>query len=130
MIVYIPAPSAQPLSEALWRLTDINPTRGTTCLFSSIEDVSSNLWLEVNTETTIPVHHEAELDGIANILQPFIDAGQLPADTNAQLAAYIETNRGGRINVYDAFPQFFKNQAKTYNEMIALGLFRKMTIMG
>jgi hypothetical protein len=51
-----------------------------------------------------------------------IDAGHLPADTNAQLAALVESKRGGRLLVYDAFPQLFKNMSKTREEMIAAGL--------
>jgi hypothetical protein len=46
----------------------------------------------------------------------------LPADTNTQLAALIESKRGHRLVVYDAFPQPFKDISKTLEQMIAAGL--------
>jgi hypothetical protein len=55
-------------------------------------------------------------------LQPWIDAGHLPADTNTNLAALVESLRGQRLVVYDAFPQLFKDMSKTYAEMITAGL--------
>ena len=86
-------------------------------------DTANAKWIEIDPARTVYVHPAAVLNDIADILQPFIDAGEIPADTNTQLEAYIETNRGGRIGVYAAFPQFFKDQAKTYTEMVAAGLF-------
>ena len=59
---------------------------------------------------------------IAVILQPWVDTGHLPADTNAQLAALIESKRGQQLVVYDAFPQLFKDMSKTLEQMISAGL--------
>jgi hypothetical protein len=58
----------------------------------------------VDTDYEINVHADAVLAGIADILQPWIDAGHLPADTNTNLAALVESLRGQRLVVYDAFP--------------------------
>lgn len=111
MIVYIPAPSAQPLSDALWGLArppDVRGAKDTKYLFPWVNALDGSLWLMVDTEYEFNVHAEAVLDGIADILQPFIDAGQLPADTNTVLAALVESKRGRRLAVYEAFPPIFK----------------------
>ena len=92
------------------------------CLFPWVTALDGALWLLVETSYEITVHAEAELDGIADILQPFIDGGHLPADTNTQLAALIESKRGEVLVVYEAFPPFFKDQAKTQQQMIDAGL--------
>ena len=129
MILYIPTSgtnTAQALSNALWGLARPMSVRGddvTQEMFGSMTMGNASVWLQVDTEFTIPVHAEAELDGIADILQPFVDAGQLPADTNATLAAFIESKRGSTLVVYQAFPQFFKDQAKTQAELQTLGLW-------
>ena len=124
MIRFIPAEAAEPLSEALWSLS--NPHRkpeDTQYLFGWIESkLDGSRWLEVPTTYTIPVHADAVLDGIADILQPWIDGGHLPADTNTVLSALVESSRGGLLTVYDAFPQLFKDMSKTREEMIALNL--------
>ncbi len=70
----------------------------------------------------IHVHHEAVLNGIADVLQPWIDGGVLPADTNETLAAYIESKRGQRMIPWEAFPQFFKDASKSRDELVSLGL--------
>jgi hypothetical protein len=125
MIRFIPSSAAEPLSQALWSLSRppaIRAEQDTQFLFGWVDALDGSRWLMVDTEYEINVHAEAELNGIADILQPWIDAGHLPADTNTQLAALVESNRGGRLVVYDAFPQLFKDMSKTREEMIAAGL--------
>jgi hypothetical protein len=122
MIRYVPASAAEPLSAALWRLSDPHGTGQTRDLFSWIDDPNGQRWLVVDTAFSIAVHEEAELDGIADILQPWINGGHLPPDTNTQLAALIEQSRGGLLVVYDAFPQLFKDMSKTTEEMLAQNL--------
>lgn len=127
-IVYIPAPSAEPLSLALWGLSRpaaVRSVKDTQYLFPWVTALDGSKWLLVDAEYSIQVHAEAVLDGIADILQPFIDAGQLPPDTNTTLAVFVEVQRGQRLVVYDAFPQFFKAQAKTLEQMIDAGLLNK-----
>jgi hypothetical protein len=80
-----------------------------------------SLWLMVDTTFTIRVHELAVLDGIADILQPWIDDGSLPADTNDVLAAFVESKRGQDLTVYEAFPQLFKDMSLTTAQMIAAG---------
>lgn len=124
MIRYIPASAAEPLSNALWGLTrppQVRQPSGTQYLFAWLDDVSGERWLKVDTTFTIPVHAEAELDGIADILQPWIDSGHLPANTNDTLAALVESKRGQDLTVYDAFPQLFKDMSLTTAQMIAAG---------
>ena len=123
MIVLIPSSVAETLSEALWRLA--NPyasATATKAMFGAVTDAHGGQWIQVLTDYTITVHPEAVLNGIAAILQPWIDAGHLPADTNDVLAAFVETKRGQALTVYDAFPPLFKSMAKTREQMEAEGL--------
>ena len=124
MLRYIPisASAGIALTEALWHL-HCPPGEGSTTGFGTLVTASDDsTWLEIDDEAVVHVHAEAELGGIAVILQPWIDAGHLPADTNTQLAALIESKRGQQLVVYDAFPQLFKDMSKTHAEMIAAGL--------
>ena len=125
MIRYIPSSAAVPLSVALWSLArppELREDNDTQYLFPWVTATDESLWLSVETEFQITVHPAASLGGIAAILQPWIDAGQLPADTNTQLAALIESKLGQCLVVYDAFPDLFKAMSKTHAEMIAAGL--------
>jgi len=127
MIRYVPSSQAEPLSDALWALTrppHLRDPKDTSKMFGWVDDLQtpSKRWLVVDTTFTIPVHAEAELNGITEILQPWIDDGYLPSDTNATLAAFIESKRSKMLTVYDAFPQLFKDLSKTQQEMIDAGL--------
>lgn len=123
MTRYIPAEAAEPLSEALWSLSRPERTAADTqYLFGWIESVQDgSRWLQVPTTYTIPVHPNAVLNGIADILEPWIAQELLPADTNENLAALVASKRGDSLTVYDAFPQLFKDMSKSYAEMIELG---------
>jgi hypothetical protein len=125
MILYTPSSVAESLSSALWALARplaLQSGNRTKYLFGWIVATDGTTWLEVDTEFQIRIHADAELGAIADILQPWIDAGDLPIDTNAQLAALLDSKRGKRLVVYDAFPQFFKNMSKTYEQMVTAGL--------
>lgn len=123
MTRYIPASAASALSAALWALArPDNSGESTQFLFATASATDGSDWLVALDDYDIPIHSQADLGGIAAILQPFIDAKQLPADTNTQLAALVESKRGQRLVVYDAFPQIFKDMSKTREEMIAAGL--------
>lgn len=126
MIRYVPSSAAESLSDALWALTrppQVRQPGDTSKMFPWVDDLQtpSKRWLIVDTTFTIPVHVEAELDGIVDILQPWIHSGHLPADTNATLAAFIESKRGQMLTVYDAFPQLFKDLSQSYEDMISAG---------
>lgn len=121
MTRYIPATAAEPLSAALWRLSDPHGVGQTHELFGWLDGLQGTRWLVADTTFTIAVHPYAELDGIADILQPWITQGFLPANTNENLAALIASKRGDQLVVYDAFPQLFKDMSKSHAEMIELG---------
>ena len=91
-------------------------------MFAFITCHDGSVWLQVDTTFEIPVHPEAELDGIADVLQPWVDEGVLPSDTIPNLAAFVESKRGQRLTVWEAFPQLFKDQSKTREELVTLGL--------
>jgi hypothetical protein len=123
MIRFVPGTQVEPLTRALWRLAVPDPETGATDqmfeVVTALDDGS--LWLMVDTTFTIRVHELAVLDGIADILQPWIDDGSLPADTNEVLAAFVESKRGQDLTVYEAFPQLFKDMSLTTAQMIAAG---------
>ena len=131
---FVPSSAADALSAALWGLAKppaMRDEKDTQAMFPWIMDLKANdegedpdehRWLVVNTTFAIPVHPDAVLDGIADILQPWIDRQQLPAETNTQLAQLVESMRGQQLVVYDAFPQIFKTMSKNYEQMIAAGL--------
>jgi hypothetical protein len=123
MMRYVSASQVEPLTRALWRLAVPDPAPDATDqmfeVFAALDDGA--LWLLVDTTFTIRVHDDAVLDGIADILQPWIDDGSLPPDTNTNLAAFIEAMRGQMLTVYDAFPQLFKDMSLTTAEMIEQG---------
>jgi hypothetical protein len=125
MIRYIPSSAAEELSRALYALArppTIRQEGDTEFMFGWTDDVNNQRWIEVHDDFSIVVHPDAELGPIADILQPWIDGGKLPPDTNTQLAAFIKSKRGQRLVVWDAFPQLFKDMSKTYEQMIAAGL--------
>ena len=123
MTRYIPASAASALSAALWALARPgNSGESTQFLFATASATDGSDWLVALDDYDIPIHPQAELGGIAAILQPFIAAKQLPADTLDNLTVLIEANRGKRLAVWDSFPQLFKDMSKTREEMIAAGL--------
>jgi len=125
MIIYIPSSAAKELSEALWELSrpaSLQNSGDTTQMFSWVDDVHGHRWIEVYDDFSIIIHPNAELGKIADILQPWIGDGHLPPDTNTDLADLIESKRGQRFVIYDAFPDLFKDMSKTHEEMVADGL--------
>ncbi len=128
MIRYVPTsglPIAQALSDALWGLTvpvHLRNPNGTQRMFGSVTMKDGSVWLAVNTEFRIKVHPDAELGGIAAVMQPWIDEGALPPSTNTDLAALVESLRGESLTPWEAFPQLFKDQSKTREELQAAGL--------
>lgn len=121
MIRFVPASQGELLTRALWRLAVPSPLPGATDkAFDVFEDIlDGTKWLAVDTEFTIRVHEDAELDGIADILQPWIDDGVLPLDTNSSLTTLIESSKGTTLKLYDAFPAFFKASSLTQEQMIS-----------
>lgn len=129
MTCFIPASSAELLSVALWGLARPPATRSekdTQSLFPWVTVLDGSLWLMVDTGYQITVHPDAVLGNIAAILQPFIENNQLPETTNAQLAALIESKRGQKLAVYEAFPALFK--LKSMENPTGLGRTREQMI--
>jgi hypothetical protein len=125
MTRYILSSAAESLSNALWALSRPSAVSGsddTQFLFPWLTATDGTRWLIVDTTYEVYVHSNAVLNGIAAILQPWIDAGHLPADTNQELATFVETKRGQHLVIYEAFPPLFKSLSKTREEMQALNL--------
>lgn len=122
---YIPSSVADQLSNALWRLSDPNcDGKGTLYLFDWITDNNGSGWLEASTNALIKVDPAATLGEITTLLQPWIDNQTLPADTLTILAQTVAEHAasGEPLNVYNAFPQFFKDASKDRAAMISEGL--------
>jgi hypothetical protein len=125
VIIYVPSSAAKELSEALWELSrpaSLQNSGDTTQMFSWVDDVHGNRWIEIYDDFSIIIHPNAELGSIADILQPWIDSGKLPPDTNTNLADLIESKRSQRFVIYDAFPDVFKDMSKTHEKMVEEGL--------
>jgi hypothetical protein len=128
MIRYVPTsggPVAEKLTRALWQLgvpPQHQQNRCTTGLFAIRKMTDGSTWLAVETTRSVKVHAEAQIGDIAEVLQPWIDGGQLPTDTLAQLSTLVEGSKGGTLNLWQAFPQLFKDQSKTEEELVTLGL--------
>jgi len=134
MKLFIPAPAARVMSDALWSLS--RPAAGrspkdTQYLFPWRKALDDSRWLEVDTSYQINVHPQADAAAIVMVLQPYEGSGALPAGTLTALSARVKELRGGRMVVYDEFPPLFKQPttehpegvARTLEEMIANGLF-------
>lgn len=128
MIRYVPTsglPTALTLSDSLWSLTrppHVRDEGDTSRMFATQTMTDGSVWLVADTDFVIPVHADAELDGIAGILQPLIDEGALPPSTNTDLAALVESLRGQSLTPWEAFPQLFKDQSRTAAQLQADGL--------
>lgn len=124
MIRFVPSSAAEPLSDALWSLSRPPGMRGddvTSRLFGWIDDLTGARWLVVDTEHRIPVHAEAVLGGIAEILAPWVGHGIAQQDIDA-LGMAVESHRGGVMTPWEFFPQVFKDLSKTQEDMITAGL--------
>lgn len=124
MTLFVPSSAAEPLSAALWQIArpaGARRPRLTTRLFPWVTDTGGGRWLVVETEFSIPVHGEAGLGSIADILQPWVGHGLEQAEIDA-LAGVVESHRGGRMTPWAFFPQVFKDLSKTHAEMIDAGL--------
>lgn len=125
MMRYVPVtggPStAETLSVAMWalhRTPSQMQQESTARCFEVITALNGSTWLACETTLTVPVHAAAEIDGIAPIL---IGAGLDQTAVDAVEVAIIAA-RGGELNLWQYFPQLFKDVSKTHEEMIAQNL--------
>jgi hypothetical protein len=134
MIRYTPSSAAESLSAALLRLSDPHPEgKVSQFLFGSVLDLHGDKWLMVDTTLSLPIHPDALPQGylptpVLLILAKYIDAGHLSQHDEDLLTDLVTANLGGRMVVYDAFPQLFKDMSKTREEMISAGLLAEPTM--
>ena len=134
MTHYVPASTetnALLLSEALFALAvprHLQPSDGKQDAFEVIEALNGSPWLVVPDEFTIVMHPQAEINGLADVLQPYESQGYIPAGTLAELDAWIEATRvlptvaERTFCPWDKFPAFFKGLSKSWQQMIDAGL--------
>ena len=99
MTHYVPTSGevpAETLSRALFALARpvaLQPPDAIQDAFTVIEALNGSHWLVVPDEFTLVMHPEAEIDGIADVLQPWETIGALPAGTIASIDAWINATR-------------------------------------
>lgn len=134
MTKYVPISNeanAFALSDALFALSVpyyLQPKDGIQNAFSVIKASNGSSWLVVPTEYELNIHPESSFETIKNILQIWIDAEKLPKDTNKNLESFIESKKGERIVVWDAFPSLFKDASKSYDEMVKENLLNSIYV--
>ncbi len=125
MIRYVPVTTgqanAETLSHSLWslhRTPEQQASEVTEEAFMVILALNSSAWLVVDTELTVLVHASATIGDIGGIL---LAAGRPQSEVDTLEAAIIAA-RGGEMNLWDNFPQVFKDASKDRDQMIAAGL--------
>jgi len=125
MKVLTPSSNATELTAMLWELSDPDPTRGTNALFPIVTLNDGTTCLEVDTELSLPILEDAKLNGIADLLRPWVGYGILQSDID-WLEQLVVESRGSRLVVYRAFPPIFK--LKTAENPNGLGRTREQMI--
>jgi len=82
-----------------------------------------SVWLAVDTDMTVPVHSDADASPVAEILEPFVEAGAITWLEVLGLFDLIEVTRGQSLNVWESFPQYWMNLAKSEEELQTLNLW-------
>jgi len=141
MTHYVPASTetnALLLSEALFALAvprHLQPSDGKQDAFEVITALNGSPWLVVPDEFTLVMHPQAEINGLADVLQPYESQGYIPAGTIAELDAWIEATRvlptvaERTFCPWDKFPAFFKGLSKSWQQMIDAGLLASPAIV-
>lgn len=134
MTHYVPASTetnARLLSDALFALAvprDLQPSDGLQDAFEVLTALNGSPWLVVPDEFTLVMHPEAEINGMADVLQPYEAQGYIPAGTIAGFETWINATRvlptvaERTFCPWDKFPVFFKGLAKSWQGMVDAGL--------
>lgn len=127
MIRYIKSSKADQLSNALWSLVrpdSIRENQDTLYLFGWITDANGEGWLEAETDYTVRIHPDANLDKLIALIHPWINEGILTTDDLTGLRDTVANHKVSEepLNVYGAFPQYFKDASKDRATMISEGL--------
>jgi hypothetical protein len=96
-------------------------------MFQVITDLQGDTWMEMDSCEGMTLLPAADLGGLTEMVQPWIDDGLVPPDTLSKLLALLESRRGEFLFVHEAFPQVFKDLAKTRRQMIDEGLLEHPT---
>jgi len=129
MIKYIQTSNqsvASNLTSALWSLTrpiNIRESNDTSNMFATKVMTDGSVWLQVDTNFTIPVHLDADIEPIIDILEPFVALNYIDNIDLQNLIDLIEVSKGNELNVFESFPQFWINSAKTENEIKTMGIW-------
>lgn len=140
MTHYVPTSGevpAEALSRALFALARpiaLQPPDAIQDAFSVIEALNGSHWLVVPDEFTLVMHPEAEIDGIADVLQQWEDNGSIPIGTIAGIDAWINSTRAlptieeRTFCPWNCFPTFFIVNSRTHQQMIDSNLFPALPV--
>ena len=130
MTYYVPTSGELPaeiLSRALFALARplaLQPPDSIQDAFTVIQALNGSYWLVVPDEFTLVMHPEAEIDGIATVLQPWENNGSLPPGTISDIDSWIQATRvlpsiqERTFCPWSCFPSFFTSRAKTHQQML------------
>ncbi len=132
MILYIPSAMAVSLVKKLESLAGPRGFHGSAEKppYEVITDLHGDCWLELETQASMTLNPTADLSGVAGLVQPWMDEGALPAGALGHLLPLLEARRGEFLFVHEAFPQVFKDLAKTRQQMVDAGLLRQRGAAG
>lgn len=124
MIRCIPGPKAEELGMALYRL--MRPTSAPDDLAegwsSCVDDKNGQKWVMMDDAAALYIFPTADFSTVRNLLTPHVSAGNITAQELLTLEDQVMSHRGTQLQVWTALPEFFKNQAKTWDSMIEAGL--------
>jgi hypothetical protein len=132
MIKYVPTSNlavALELSNSLWALTrptNIRDPKDTSYLFGTKTMADGSIWMVVDTDFTIPVHIDADSSPIIDILQPFVGSNNITAQELSSISNIVASSKGQKLNVWQSFPAYWKNLAKTREQLISAGLINEL----
>jgi hypothetical protein len=124
-MLYLPSTMAAAFCQRLEALARVPERRARADMesqFGVIVDLHGDTWLEMDSCADMVLDAQADLAGITELMQAWVDDGLVPAETLGKLLALLESRRGELLFFHEAFPQVFKDQAKSRRQMIDEGL--------
>jgi hypothetical protein len=106
----------------------LQPADGKQDSFEVIQALNGAPYLVAPDEFTLVMHPEAEINGLADVLTPYEQAGHIPVGTIAGVDAWIQATRvlptvaERTFCPWEKFPAFFQSASKTWAQMVDAGL--------
>lgn len=110
------------LSEAMWQLClpiDQRQPNDTNQAFEVLLGANGQTYVNMPDDFAAALHPDADAAPVTALLQPFENAGHVPAGTTAALVAWVNATRvlptpeERTFVLWDKFPDYFKNLSLT-----------------